>query len=121
MRIKESRRQFIHRSIIVLAAACCSCRDQNHTNSTTAKVAQPQGTNAASRWPDNVAGRFYVTEACIDCDLCKETAPANFVRNEKKGHAYVGKQPAGDSELRACLEAVEGCPVEAIVDTAKQV
>ena len=25
--------------------------------------------------PENVPGRFYVDATCIDCDLCRETAP----------------------------------------------
>ena len=28
--------------------------------------------------PENVAGQFYVDATCIDCDLCRETAPQNF-------------------------------------------
>ncbi len=57
-----------------------------------------------------------MTQACIDCDLCREIAPAIFARNEKEGHAYVRMQPTSDSELRACQEAIEGCPVEAIIE-----
>jgi 4Fe-4S single cluster domain of Ferredoxin I len=26
----------------------------------------------------NVSGKFYCDDQCIDCDLCRETAPANF-------------------------------------------
>ena len=108
------------RSSVSLGAACFACRDQNHTNGTSKKTTRAQGTNSAVKWPDNVAGRFFVTDACIDCDLCKETAPAIFARNEKASHAYVCKQPTSDSEMRDFLEAMEGCPVEAIIDTAKQ-
>jgi len=36
--------------------------------------------------PENVKGLFYVDSQCIDCDLCREQ----------------------------CIEAMEGCPVEAI-------
>ena len=32
--------------------------------------------------PENVSGKFYVDSQCIDCDLCRETAPANFTRQE---------------------------------------
>ena len=39
--------------------------------------------------PENVAGRFYVDATCIDCDLCRETAPANFVRQDDEGYSYV--------------------------------
>ncbi len=119
MCMRKSRRQFICWAFLALGTACTGCRDQNHRNDTTDKTARAQGTNSAARWPDNIAGRFLVTQACIDCDLCKEAAPAIFARNEKEGHAYVRKQPTSDSELAACLEAVKGCPVEAITDTTK--
>jgi ferredoxin len=117
MSTEKSRRQFIRWTFFTLAAACGACRDRNQRNGPSVDATQPQGTNAAARWPDNVVGRFCVTQVCIDCDLCKETAPLNFARNEKEGHAYVRKQPTGHSELGACLEALEGCPVEAIIDT----
>jgi ferredoxin len=47
----------------------------------------------SKRIPDNVAGSFYVDRECIDCDLCRETAPENFQRNEDEGFSYVYKQP----------------------------
>jgi ferredoxin len=34
------------------------------------------------KWAENVEGKFYVDEQCIDCDLCRETAPDNFTREE---------------------------------------
>ncbi len=120
MHMRRSRRQFIYWTFLTLGTAWTGCRDQNERNGTSEKTAGAQRTNSAGRWSDNVAGRFFVTQACIDCDLCKEAAPAIFARNEKEGHAYVRKQPTSDSELRACLEAVKGCPVEAIIDTTKE-
>jgi ferredoxin len=65
---------------------------------------------------ENVAGKFYVDSQCIDCDLCRETAPNNFARAEDEGYSYVIKQPGNDEELAQCREAMEGCPVEAIGD-----
>src|SRR2546423_12713122 len=73
------------------------------------KMADP-----ANRYPENVAGKFYVDEQCIDCDLCRETAPANFKRNDDGGHSYVYKQAENPEEEALCKEAMEGCPVEAI-------
>jgi ferredoxin len=64
--------------------------------------------------PENVEGKFYVDEQCIDCDLCREHAPDNFEREEDEGYSYVYKQPVNDQELELCMEALEGCPVEAI-------
>ena len=72
--------------------------------------------DAAHKYPENVQGKFYVDDQCIDCDLCRETAPANFTRNEDGGYSYVYKQPENDEEAAQCREAIEGCPVEAIGD-----
>jgi ferredoxin len=66
------------------------------------------------KWAENVEGAFYVDEQCIDCDLCRETSPSNFTREEDGGYSYVYKQPENDEELELCIEAMEGCPVEAI-------
>ncbi|MEO0018670.1 MAG: hypothetical protein RLZZ522_1953 [Verrucomicrobiota bacterium] len=62
----------------------------------------------------NISGQFYVDSQCIDCDLCRETAPSNFTRAEDEGYSYVFKQPTTDEEIAQCREAIEGCPVEAI-------
>ena len=66
--------------------------------------------------PENVDGLFYVDCMCIDCDLCRETAPANFTREDDEGYSFVYKQPENKQEEDLCREAMEGCPVEAIGD-----
>ena len=55
----------------------------------------------SDRLPENVAGKYYVDNQCIDCDLCRETAPANFTRNDDGGHSYVYKQPENADEEMA--------------------
>ena len=70
--------------------------------------------NKADKWEINAAGNFYVDQQCIDCDLCRETAPAFFTRSDEGGYSYVSKQPATEEDVAACMEAMEGCPVEAI-------
>ena len=70
--------------------------------------------DVANKYAENVDGKFYVDDQCIDCDLCRETAPANFKRNDDGGHSYVYKQPESPEEEALCKEAMEGCPVEAI-------
>jgi ferredoxin len=70
--------------------------------------------DVANKYAENVAGAFYVDDQCIDCDLCRETAPASFKRNDDGGHTYVYKQPETPEEEALCKEAMEGCPVEAI-------
>jgi ferredoxin len=74
--------------------------------------------DVANRYPENLAGKYYVDNQCIDCDLCRETAPSNFGRNDDGGYSYVFKQPETPDEEKLCKEAMEGCPVEAIGDNA---
>jgi ferredoxin len=62
----------------------------------------------------NAAGEFYVNDQCMDCDLCRETAPENFKRNDAAGFSFVYKQPSSPTEEQLCKEAMDGCPVEAI-------
>lgn len=68
----------------------------------------------AQKVTENVPGRYYVDVTCIDCDLCRETAPANFVRNDEQGYSFVFHQPDDPAQEAACLAALEECPVEAI-------
>lgn len=63
---------------------------------------------------ENVPGKYYVDSQCIDCDLCRETAPNNFTRSDEGGYSYVYKQPSTPEEEKLCEEAMAGCPVEAI-------
>src|SRR5207253_9869760 len=77
--------------------------------------------DAANKYPENAPGKFYVDDQCIDCDLCRETAPANFRRNDDGGHSYVYKQPESPEEETLCTELIDGCPVEAIVSAGAKV
>ena len=70
--------------------------------------------------PDNVPGKFYVDRQCIDCDVCRDTSPANFTRNDENGYSYVYKQPSSREEFELCQEAFMACPVEAIGDDAEE-
>ena len=67
-----------------------------------------------NKWPENVLGKFYVDEQSIDCDLCRETAPGFFTRNNDGGYSFVHKQPKTQEEIDLCMEALQGCPVDAI-------
>ena len=64
--------------------------------------------------PENVTGRYYVDEECIDCDLCREEAPQNFTRENDGGYSYVFKQPENEEEEEMCKQVMDNCPVEAI-------
>ena len=68
--------------------------------------------------PDNVPGKYYVDRQCIDCDVCRDTSPANFTRNDENGYSYVYKQPETQVEIELCEDALNACPVEAIGDDA---
>ncbi len=67
-----------------------------------------------AKLPDNVPGKFYVDDTCIDCDACRATAPDNYARNDEAGYSYVSKQPENEDEIQLCIDAMEGCPVESI-------
>lgn len=66
------------------------------------------------KYPENIAGRYYVDRECIACDACCMAAPDFFLMDEDDGHAYVGRQPTSENEEELCREAMEACPVEAI-------
>src|SRR5881628_2428989 len=76
--------------------------------------------DVANRYPENTGGKYYVDNQCIDCDLCRETAPDNFKRNDDGGYSFVYKQPENPEEEARCKEAKEGCPVEALGDNGAQ-
>ena len=71
--------------------------------------------------PDNVPGQYYVDRQCINCDVCRDTSPENFARNDENGYSYVYKQPDSPKEIGLCNEAIDACPVEAIGDDAAPV
>jgi ferredoxin len=66
------------------------------------------------RVEENVAGAYYVDMNCIDCDVCRDTAPDNFTRSDENGYSFVYKQPDTEDERAMCEEAMAACPVEAI-------
>lgn len=61
----------------------------------------------------NVSGEFFVDSSCIDCDLCRQIAPAVFARSDRAGQSFVTRQPGSDGEHRA-LMALVTCPTSSI-------
>ena len=61
----------------------------------------------ANKYPENTVGKYYVDNQCIDCDLCRETAPDNFKRNDDGGYSFVYKQPSNADE-EALVQGSEG-------------
>ena len=66
------------------------------------------------RAPENVSGKYYVSDQCLDCDLCRETAPTVFARHDPGGYSYVRKQPETAEEQALVRECIEGCCVSTI-------
>jgi ferredoxin len=63
---------------------------------------------------ENVPGSYYVDSSCIDCDVCRDTAPDNFRRSDANSYSFDYKQPLTEEERGASEEALLLCPVEAI-------
>jgi ferredoxin len=70
--------------------------------------------NPRDKQPESAPGKYYVDTQCIDCDVCRVTAPVNFRREEDRAYSYVFRQPETAEEEAQCQEAMDSCPVEAI-------
>ena len=70
--------------------------------------------NIKERLSKNAPGAFYVDSSCIDCDLCRETAPAFFQRDDDLDSSVVHRQPVTPEEIELADEARLGCPTESI-------
>ena len=67
-----------------------------------------------NRLPQNVPGPYYVDSSCIDCDMCRETAPAFFRRDDETGQSFVYRQPSTPEEFASAEEGKQGCPTDSI-------
>ena len=70
--------------------------------------------------PENVPGPYYVDESCIDCDMCRSTAPQFYRRHEEGGYTYVHRQPLTPEEFDQAEEGRLGCPTESIGNDGDQ-
>lgn len=61
---------------------------------------------------ENVPGEFFVDATCIDCDACRQIAPATF--KDAGAHSYVHSQPATEAERLRALMALVSCPTASI-------
>ena len=64
--------------------------------------------------PANVPGSWYVDSTCVDCDMCRGTAPGIFDRDAVSGLSIVIRQPITCEEIAAATSAMNGCPTESI-------
>jgi len=70
--------------------------------------------NLQDKTPENVPGRYYVDNTCIDCDMCREIAPQIFKRHDDGAYSYVYRQPVTNEEIAVAEEALAHCPTETI-------
>jgi len=70
----------------------------------------------ADRLAENVAGEFFVDASCIDCDACRQIAPATF--RDHGGQSSVYQQPRYSQELQRALMALVACPTASIGTTS---
>ena len=68
--------------------------------------------NAKLRVPENVPGDFFVDSTCIDCDACRQIAPAVF--GEAVETSFVKAQPGSSTDRRQSLRALLACPTGSI-------
>lgn len=68
--------------------------------------------------PENVAGSFFVDATCIDCDACRQIAPAIF--GETGDFSFVKRQPRTRAEDLQALRALVACPTGSIGTGEKQ-
>ena len=62
--------------------------------------------------PENVRGDFFVDSTCIDCDACRQIAPAVF--GEAAETSFVKCQPSASDNRRQALQALLSCPTGSI-------
>ncbi len=68
--------------------------------------------NPALRLRENAAGEFFVDSTCIDCDTCRQLAPATFRNLGEQSIVY--QQPESDEELQLAQMAIVACPTGSI-------
>jgi len=64
------------------------------------------------RLPQNVSGDFFVDSTCIDCDACRQIAPAVFRDHGDASSVY--HQPSTAAETQRALMALVACPTGSI-------
>lgn len=68
--------------------------------------------NPGKKVPENVPGDFFVDSTCINCDACRQIAPAVF--GEATETSFVRRQPVATDERRRALQALLACPTGSI-------
>ncbi len=68
--------------------------------------------NLKKRVAEDVPGDFFVDTTCIDCDACRQIAPAVF--GEGRTSSFVHTQPITAGDRRSALRALLACPTGSI-------
>lgn len=68
--------------------------------------------NPKKRVAQNVPGDFFVDSTCINCDACRQIAPAVF--GETGETSFVKTQPVSGANRRQALQALLACPTGSI-------
>ncbi|MCC7419743.1 MAG: MBL fold metallo-hydrolase [Planctomycetaceae bacterium] len=72
---------------------------------------------------ENVPGEYFVDSTCIDCDACRQIAPATF--GSAEASSFVKAQPVTPAQRTLALHALLSCPTGSIgtrgADQPKQV
>jgi len=74
----------------------------------------------ADRLKENAPGDYFVDSSCIDCDTCRQIAPATYGRHDDAGQSVVARQPETDGERLRAAMALVACP-SASIGTARKV
>lgn len=73
-------------------------------------------TKELKKHPLNARGKYYVDQDICTCSgNCVYVAPTNFKMYDESDF-YVSKQPETPEEESLCRQAMDECPVEAILD-----
>ena len=67
------------------------------------------------RHPDNVPGKYYVTDACNGCGICFAYALQNFMYSTDSSYYYIIEQPVDPREVDDIERAMGVCPMDCIM------
>src|SRR5215510_11116371 len=97
----------------------CLVRGNNVNSTSRQMLCEFVGARMADRTrrlPQNIAGDFFVDDSCIDCDTCRQLAPAHFRDHGDQSSVYL--QPETTAEISQALKALVSCPT-AFISFAK--
>lgn len=70
--------------------------------------------NPNSRFPENVPGRWYIDESCINCGMFPSAVPEVFRTNDAGTNTIVHCQPNSPEIVAQCDEIAGLCPTNSI-------